>query len=214
MLFRSRVLSVNRNKMLSIKPKMFLKFPRNLHSEEAKAMETKHAENLVGIPKIEFGQNLSSDDKKNLKRFDIYRFDPENTDAPKKVMSYFVNLKDCGPMVLDALIKIKDEMDPTLTFRRSCREGICGSCSMNIDGRNTLACLSYIDTDLNRPSAIYPLPYFSVLKDLVVDMTNFYMQYKAIHPVLMRKTDKVTVYFKKRLKDRENTIRAKKTEPN
>jgi succinate dehydrogenase (ubiquinone) iron-sulfur subunit len=62
---------------------------------------------------------------------------------------------------------------------------------MNIDGRNTLACLSYIDTEIERPSSIYPLPYFSVLKDLVVDMTNFYMQYKAIQPVLMRKTEKV-----------------------
>jgi succinate dehydrogenase (ubiquinone) iron-sulfur subunit len=189
MLFKNRVLYVNR--LFTKTPKMFLKFQLNRHSERAKNIETKQAESLVGIPKIEFGQNLTADDKKNLKRFDIYRFDPENTDSPKKVMSYFVNLKDCGPMVLDALIKIKDEMDPTLTFRRSCREGICGSCSMNVDGRNTLACLSYIDTDLNRPSAIYPLPYFSVLKDLVVDMTNFYMQYKAIHPVLMRKTDKV-----------------------
>jgi hypothetical protein len=189
MLFKNRVLYVNR--LFTKTQKMFLKFPLNRHSEQAKNIETKQAESLVGIPKIEFGHNLTADDKKNLKRFDIYRFDPENTDSPKKVMSYFVNLKDCGPMVLDALIKIKDEMDPTLTFRRSCREGICGSCSMNVDGRNTLACLSYIDTDLNRPSAIYPLPYFSVLKDLVVDMTNFYMQYKAIHPVLMRKTDKV-----------------------
>jgi succinate dehydrogenase (ubiquinone) iron-sulfur subunit len=96
-------------------------------------------------------------------------------------------------MILDALIEIKDEMDPTLAFRRSCREGICGSCSMNIDGRNTLACLSYIDTDLSKPTKINPLPYFSVLKDLVVDMTNFYIQYKAIHPVLMRKTPKVSL---------------------
>jgi succinate dehydrogenase (ubiquinone) iron-sulfur subunit len=139
----------------------------------------------------DFQNNLTQEQKDKMKRFDIYRFDPENLDSPKKVMSYYLNLKECGPMVLDALIQIKDEMDTTLTFRRSCREGICGSCSMNIDGRNTLACLSYIDTDLSRPSKVNPLPYFSVLKDLVVDMTNFYIQYKAIHPVLMRKTPKV-----------------------
>ena len=139
----------------------------------------------------DFNNSLTQEQKENMKRFDIYRFDPENLESPKKVMSYYLNLKECGPMVLDALIQIKDEVDHTLTFRRSCREGICGSCSMNIDGRNTLACLSYIDTDLSKPTKVNPLPYFSVLKDLVVDMTNFYIQYKAIHPVLMRKTPKV-----------------------
>jgi len=168
-----------------------LKF-RN-HTEEVKALEEKAFNPLVGLSKIEYEQNLSKYDKNQMKRFDIYRFDPENTENPKKLVSYYLNLKDCGPMLLDALIKIKDEIDPTLTFRRSCREGICGSCSMNIDGRNTLACLSYINTDVSIPSKVYPLPYFSVLKDLVVDMTNFYMQYKAIHPVLMRKTEKVRV---------------------
>ena len=80
---------------------------------------------------------------------------------------------------------------------RSCREGICGSCSMNIDGRNTLACLSYIDNDISRPSYVLPLPYFMVMRDLVVDMTNFYTQYKAIQPVLIRKTPKVSSYFNK-----------------
>ena len=139
----------------------------------------------------DFNNSLTQEQKENMKRFDIYRFDPENLESPKKVMSYYLNLKECGPMILDALIQIKDEVDHTLTFRRSCREGICGSCSMNIDGRNTLACLSYIDTDLSKPTKVNPLPYFSVLKDLVVDMTNFYIQYKAIHPVLMRKTPKV-----------------------
>ena len=76
---------------------------------------------------------------------------------------------------------------------RSCREGICGSCSMNIDGRNTLACLSYIDNDISRESNINPLPYFLVMRDLIVDMTNFYTQYKAIQPVLMRKSKKVNL---------------------
>ena len=81
-------------------------------------------------------------------------------------------------MVLDALFKIKNEQDPTLTFRRSCREGICGSCAMNIDGTNTLACLSYINKG-PEPCKIYPLPHMYVLKDLVPDMTNFYAQYKV-----------------------------------
>lgn len=136
-------------------------------------------------------QNLTPEEKSKMKEFVISRFNPEEADPKKHFVSYYINLKECGPMVLDALIKIKDEMDHTLTFRRSCREGICGSCSMNIDGRNTLACLSYIDNDINRSTFISPLPYFSVLKDLVVDMTNFYMQYKAINPVLLRKTPKV-----------------------
>merc|ERR1711935_639220 len=88
-------------------------------------------------------------------------------------------------MVLDALIKIKNEQDPTLTFRRSCREGICGSCAMNIDGTNTLACLSYIDQENpSKASKVYPLPHMYVVKDLVPDMSNFYEQYKSIQPWL------------------------------
>ena len=86
-------------------------------------------------------------------------------------------MDDCGPMVLDALLKIKNEVDPTLTFRRSCREGICGSCAMNIDGSNTLACLCYIDKG-PEPTKIYPLPHMYVVKDLVTDLSNFYDQYK------------------------------------
>jgi succinate dehydrogenase (ubiquinone) iron-sulfur subunit len=91
-------------------------------------------------------------------------------------------------MVLDALMKIKNEQDPTLTFRRSCREGICGSCAMNIDGANGLACLSYIKKDGGaEPHKIYPLPHMYVLKDLVPDMNNFYKQYKSIKPWLQVK---------------------------
>ena len=89
-------------------------------------------------------------------------------------------MKKCGPMFLDALIKIKDEIDPTLSFRRSCREGICGSCSMNIDGRHHLACLCGIPKDNNEKSVISPLMFMFVLKDLVVDMSHFYAQYKQI----------------------------------
>ena len=88
-------------------------------------------------------------------------------------------MDDCGPMVLDALIKIKDEIDPTLTFRRSCREGICGSCSMNIGGTNTLACTRMVE-DVRGTVKIYPLPHMPVVKDLVTDMTNFYAQYASI----------------------------------
>lgn len=90
-------------------------------------------------------------------------------------------------MVLDALIKIKNEVDPTLTFRRSCREGICGSCAMNINGGNTLACLCRIDTDVSKSTKIYPLPHLYVIKDLVPDLSHFYKQYASIEPWLKRK---------------------------
>jgi succinate dehydrogenase (ubiquinone) iron-sulfur subunit len=115
----------------------------------------------------------------------IDRWDPESGKKPT-LQEYKVNLGECGPMVLDALIKIKNEQDSTLTFRRSCREGICGSCSMNIDGVNTLACLCYIDA--TKETKIYPLPHMYIVKDLVPDMQNFYDQYKSIDPWLKRKT--------------------------
>lgn len=89
-------------------------------------------------------------------------------------MSYYVDLNECNPMYLDALIKIKDEMDSTLSFRRSCREGVCGSCAMNLDGQHKLACIYPINKDLNKPALITPLGHMFVIKDLVVDMTNFY----------------------------------------
>ncbi|OQR81325.1 succinate dehydrogenase iron-sulfur protein, mitochondrial precursor [Thraustotheca clavata] len=119
---------------------------------------------------------------KNVKYFKIYRWDPESKEKPY-LCTYPVDLNECGPMVLDALLKIKNEQDPTLTFRRSCREGICGSCAMNIDGGNTLACLAPIDkkTDTTK---IYPLPHMYVIRDLVPDMNNFYEQYKSIKPWL------------------------------
>lgn len=122
---------------------------------------------------------------KNIKRFIIYRYDPDLGSNPTTDI-YEVDLDRCGPMVLDALIKIKNEIDPTLTFRRSCREGICGSCAMNIDGGNTLACTKPI-ADIRGDIKIYPLPHMSVVKDLVPDMTNFYAQYASIEPWM--KTD-------------------------
>jgi succinate dehydrogenase / fumarate reductase iron-sulfur subunit len=118
-----------------------------------------------------------------MKEFRIYRYNPDTGAAPK-MDSFMVDLNQCGPMVLDALIKIKNEVDATLTFRRSCREGICGSCAMNIGGSNTLACLCRIDTDSPKPVAIYPLPHMEVVKDLVPDLSTFYEQYKSIKPWL------------------------------
>jgi len=130
---------------------------------------------------------------KNIHNFSIYRWDPDSGKKPR-VETYPIDLDDCGPMILDALIKIKDEQDPTLTFRRSCREGICGSCAMNINGTNTLACLCYIDKDNStasgKPTKIYPLPHMYVLKDLVPDMGNFYEQYRSIEPWLKTDTPK------------------------
>lgn len=123
-----------------------------------------------------------------MKNFEIYRWNPEAPEEKPRMQTYKVDLSQCGPMVLDALIKIKNEIDPTLTFRRSCREGICGSCAMNIGGTNTLACISKIEgADLNKPVKIYPLPHMYVVKDLVPDMTHFYNQYKSIQPWLQRK---------------------------
>eukprot|EP01006_Ploeotia_vitrea_P006138 TRINITY_DN12375_c0_g1_i1.p1 TRINITY_DN12375_c0_g1~~TRINITY_DN12375_c0_g1_i1.p1 ORF type:complete len:296 (-),score=-9.47 TRINITY_DN12375_c0_g1_i1:20-907(-) len=123
---------------------------------------------------------------KNMKAFQIYRWNADDNKKPTTA-TYYVDLNDCGPMVLDALIKIKNEQDPTLTFRRSCREGICGSCAMNIEGSNTLACLCYIDKSTNAAMKIYPLPHMYVIKDLVPDLTNFYEQYRSIKPWLQRK---------------------------
>jgi len=122
-----------------------------------------------------------------MQKFAIYRYDPETQHKPF-LQTYDINLKETGPMVLDALVKIKDEVDTTLAFRRSCREGICGSCAMNINGKNGLACLVYIEPGL--PIEIQPLPHSYVLKDLIPDLTNFYNQYKSIEPWLKRKTGK------------------------
>ena len=119
------------------------------------------------------------------RRFKVYRYDPDSGDNPR-TDTFDVDLGDCGQMVLDALIKIKGDTDSSLTFRRSCREGICGSCAMNIDGTNTLACTMPID-EVKGEVRIYPLPHLPVIKDLVPDMSTFYAQYTSIEPWL--KTD-------------------------
>ncbi|HVA35916.1 MAG TPA: succinate dehydrogenase iron-sulfur subunit [Stellaceae bacterium] len=125
-------------------------------------------------------------DAKRVKTFRIYRWDPEAGGNPR-LDSYDIDLDQCAPMVLDALVKIKNEVDTTLTFRRSCREGICGSCSMNIDGTNTLACLKYID-DVKGDVKIYPLPHLPVVKDLVPDINGIFAQYRSIQPWLKNDT--------------------------
>ena len=122
---------------------------------------------------------------KKVRAFKIYRYDPD-TGANPRVDTYDIDMAACGPMVLDALIKIKNEIDPTLTFRRSCREGICGSCAMNIDGTNTLACTKGCD-EISGDVKIYPLPHMPVVKDLVPDLTHFYAQLASVEPWL--KTD-------------------------
>ena len=120
------------------------------------------------------------------KTFKIYRWDPDRGETPR-VDTYSIDVKDCGPMVLDALLKIKDEIDSTLTLRRSCREGVCGSCAMNIDGTNTLACTRFI-SEIAGDVKIYPLPHESVVKDLVPDLNRAYAQYAAIEPWLKTET--------------------------
>ncbi|MDP7641040.1 MAG: succinate dehydrogenase iron-sulfur subunit [Alphaproteobacteria bacterium] len=134
------------------------------------------------------------------RRFKIYRYDPDSGDNPR-TDTFDVDTENCGQMVLDALIKIKDEADPSLTFRRSCREGICGSCAMNIDGTNTLACTKPID-EVRGEVRIYPLPHMHVVKDLVADMANFYAQYTLIEPWL--KTDTPPPVSRERLQGPED----------
>jgi succinate dehydrogenase / fumarate reductase iron-sulfur subunit len=121
-----------------------------------------------------------------VKKFKVYRWNPEDGENPR-MDTYEVDMSTCGPMVLDALIKIKNEIDPTLTFRRSCREGVCGSCAMNIDGTNTLACTKAV-ADIKGDVSVTPLPHMHVVKDLVPDMTRFYAQYASIKPWLQAQT--------------------------
>lgn len=136
--------------------------------------------------RVKVGKAHNSSSKKTAKNFKIYRFDPDNSENPQ-LDTYVINTDECGPMVLDALLKIKDEIDSTLTFRRSCREGICGSCAMNIDGTNTLACTKPID-EVCGDVKIYPLPHMPVVKDLVPDLTHFYAQLRSIKPWLQTET--------------------------
>ena len=145
------------------------------------------------------GRDHTAPGAKRARKFRIYRWDPESGQNPR-YDTFEIDLDQCGPMVLDALIKIKNEVDPTLTFRRSCREGICGSCSMNMNGRNGLACTTAIE-DLKGEVRITPLPHMEVVKDLVPDFTHFYAQYASIRPWLQ--TVSTTPSGKERLQSPE-----------
>merc|ERR1719327_624716 len=138
---------------------------------QAARVEDDEEESVGGVPKEE------------LREFQIYRWNPEEQGNKPSMASYTIDVNKCGPMMLDVLFKIKDEQDTSLSFRRSCREGICGSCAMNINGRNTLACLCKVDR-AEAITKVAPLPHMHVIRDLVVDMSNFYAQYKSIRPYL------------------------------
>ena len=134
--------------------------------------------------------------------FEIYRYDPES-DQPPSYDEFDVDLDSCGPMVLDGLLKIKDEQDGTLTLRRSCREGVCGSCAMNIGGTNTQACTQDIKSVArNGRLKITPLPHQEVVKDLVPDLTHFYAQYESIQPWM--KSDTPPAEGRERLQSKED----------
>jgi succinate dehydrogenase / fumarate reductase iron-sulfur subunit len=137
-----------------------------------------------------------------VRTFKVYRYDPDTGENPRWD-TYDVDLDACGPMVLDALIHIKNTMDSTLTFRRSCREGVCGSCAMNIGGRNTLACTKGTDEIPGGTLAVSPLPHQPVIKDLVPDLSNFYAQYASIEPYLRTDTPEPEKEWKQAPEDRE-----------
>ncbi|MCK5897947.1 MAG: succinate dehydrogenase iron-sulfur subunit [Methylococcales bacterium] len=126
------------------------------------------------------------DDAERIKRIEVYRWDPDTEENPR-IDIYHIDLDHCGPMVLDSILKIKNEIDSSLTFRRSCREGVCGSCAMNVNGKNTLVCTKAIE-DYKGTIKIFPLPHLDVVKDLVADMTHFYAQYSSIKPWIETQT--------------------------
>ena len=139
--------------------------------------------NLPANSKVGKGKSVNSaNGAARARTFKVYRWNPDDGNNPV-VDTFVIDLDRCGPMVLDAIIMIKNEVDPTLTFRRSCREGVCGSCAMNIDGTNTLACTIAIN-DVKGDVNIYPLPHLPVVKDLIGDMSMFYAQYASVKPWL------------------------------
>ena len=152
--------------------------------------------------KISKGKVWDAERGARMKTFKIYRYDPEAGGKPTWD-TYQIDLDECGPMVLDALFKIKNEIDPTLAFRRSCREGVCGSCAMNIGGRNTLACTKGIDEVAGGAITISPLPHLPVVRDLVPDLSNFYAQYASIEPWLHTTTAEPETEWHQTAEDRE-----------
>ncbi len=142
--------------------------------------------NLPQNSKITEGKTFGlNKDPKNSKLIEIYRWERDSGKKPR-IDKFYIDTDKCGPMMLDALIYIKNELDPSLTFRRSCREGICGSCSMNVDGTNSLACLKPLEKNTKKVK-VFPLPHMKVIKDLVPDLNEFYDQYKSIKPWLRPK---------------------------
>ena len=144
--------------------------------------------NLPQSSKIEVGKYYKDKtNSKNLKKVNVYRWDPSTKQNPR-VDTFEVDMDNCGPKVLDILFKIKNEIDPSIAYRRSCAHGVCGSCAMNMNGKNGLACTkahSELDGDID----IYPLPHLKVLKDLIGDLSTLYKQYESVEPWL--KTSKV-----------------------
>ncbi|WP_305890944.1 succinate dehydrogenase iron-sulfur subunit [Methylomonas rosea] len=136
---------------------------------------------------IKKGKTYKAEGATNIRHFEVYRWDPDSGENPR-IDTYEIDMDQCGPMVLDAILKIKNEIDSSLTFRRSCREGVCGSCAMNINGKNTLACTKAI-SDYKGTVKIFPLPHMSVVKDLVADMTHFFEQYTSIKPWLTTESE-------------------------
>ena len=137
----------------------------------------------------------------NLREYRIYRWSPDDDRNPR-LDTYYVDLDDCGPMILDGLLYIKNKIDPTLTLRRSCREGICGSCAMNIDGTNTLACTKGMD-EIDGAVRVYPLPHMPVVKDLVPDLTVPYAQLTSIQPWLQTVSPEPAKEWKQSHEDRQ-----------
>jgi succinate dehydrogenase / fumarate reductase, iron-sulfur subunit len=156
---------------------------------------------LPSNSKLQPGKSWPMPAGTNIRAFKIYRWNQDDGKNPQ-TDTYHVDMDECGPMVLDALVKIKNEQDPTLTFRRSCREGICGSCAMNIDGTNTLACLKACE-DVKGEVRIYPLPHMPVIKDLVPDLTRFYAQHRSIEPWLKTTTPTPQTEWKQSKEERE-----------
>ena len=134
------------------------------------------------------GNYFKANNPQKLKKINIYRWDPDKNKNPT-IDTFEIDLDKCGQMVLDALILIKDQIDSSLTFRRSCREGVCGSCSMNIDGRNTLACQKNIK-EIKGEINIFPLNHLPVIKDLVVDLKHAFNQLEFIEPWLQNNLGK------------------------
>ena len=159
---------------------------------------------LPANSKVGTGKTFAAPDgAQKTKRFQVHRWNPDDGNNPV-VDTYDIDLAACGPMVLDALIHIKNDIDPTLTFRRSCREGVCGSCAMNIGGINTLAC-TQATADIKGEVKVYPLPHLPVVKDLVPDLSNFYAQYASIQPWM--KTESPAPEGRERLQSRDDRVK-------